>query len=107
MEQVYLILLLGKLFAFCSSELFVSGYTWCDCCFLEVHTGCSWSQSLPCCKLLCLGLPYITIAQYKRSVVSCHALFEELSAWRNLNAQGPINFTVSGQTALQTVAKMF
>jgi len=77
MEQVYLILLLGKLFAFCCSELFVSGHTCCDYCFLEVHGDCSWSQSLPCCKLLCLGLPYITIAQYKRSVVSCHALFEE------------------------------
>ena len=44
---------------------------------LEVHADCSWSQRLPCCKLLCLGLPYITIVQYKRSVVSCHALFEE------------------------------
>jgi len=96
MEQACLILLLGKLFAFCSNELFVSGYTCCDCCFLEVHTDCSWSQSLPCCKLLCLGLLYITIVQYKRSVVSCHALFEELSAWCKLNAQGPINFTVSG-----------
>jgi len=52
MEQVYLILLLGKRFAFCSSELFVSGYTCCDCCFLEIHADCSWSQSLPCCKLL-------------------------------------------------------
>ena len=28
-------------------------------------------------KLLCLGLPYIMIVQYKRSVVSRHALFEE------------------------------
>jgi len=41
MEQVYLILLLGKLFAFSSSELFVSGYNCCDCYFLEVHADCS------------------------------------------------------------------
>ena len=59
--------------------------------FIQIAAG-----RLPCCKLLCLGLLYITIVQYKRSVVSCHALFEELSAWCKLNAQGPINFTVSG-----------
>jgi len=88
-------------------ELLVSGYTCCDCCFLEVHADCSRSQTLPCCKLLCLGLPYITIVQYKGSVVSRHVFFEELSAWRKLNAQGPINFTVSGRTAPHTVAKMF
>jgi len=58
-------------------ELFVSSYTCCDCCFLKVHADCSWSQTLLYCKLLCLGLPYTTIVQYKRSVVSHHALFEE------------------------------
>jgi len=76
MEQVYLILLLGKLLQFVpASCLFpvIPG----DCCFLEIHADCSWSQSLLCCKLLCLGLLYITIIQYKRSVVSCHALFKE------------------------------
>ena len=53
------------------------------------------------------GFAYITIVQHKRSVVSFHALFEELSAWHKLNAQGHINFTVSRRTALHTVAKMF
>jgi len=70
--------LFGKPFVFYSSEFFVSAYTCCDCCFLEVNADCRWSQFARSSRLQFTVLELVVRKRLlSTSALWCHALFEK------------------------------
>ena len=87
------VLLFVKLFVFYSSEFFVSAYTCWDCCYVEVHADCRWSQFARSSRLQFTVLELVVRKQLlSTSALWCHAMFEKSSDWLKLKVLDHIHF---------------